>query len=218
MRDQAPTGEREDAAVDRRGMLPMAIAAMAVVVTASNILVQHPIRAFGLADYLTWGALSYPFAFLVTDLSNRRLGPGPTRVVVLAGFAVAVLLSALLATPRIAFASGTAFLAAQLTDVAVFQALRQRAWWVAPLISTVIGSALDTVLFFGLAFHCGELPLVGGTVDGWLAQLGVAGSCEAMPWPTLALADYAVKLILAVLALGPYGLILKNWLAAPRAA
>ena len=108
---------------------------MAIIVTASNFLVQHPI-----SDWLTYGALTYPVAFLVTDLTNRSLGPAAARRVIFAGFAFAVLLSLLLATPRIALASGSAFLVAQLLDIYVFDRLRQRVWWQAPLASSAIGS------------------------------------------------------------------------------
>ena len=107
--------------------LALGVAAMAVVVTASNVLVQYPIN-----DWLTWGAFTYPFAFLVTDLTNRRFGAGAARGVVWAGFACGVVLSALLAEPRIAAASGTAFLVAQLADVQVFDRLRDAKWWLAP--------------------------------------------------------------------------------------
>ena len=120
--------------LDRRDFL-IAIVAMGAVVLASNILVQHPVAFGGLQNYLTWGAFSYPFAFLVTDLSNRRFGPARARRVVYAGFVVAVALSAWLATPRIAIASGTAFLAAQLLDIAIFSRLRDRAWWLPPFAS-----------------------------------------------------------------------------------
>src|SRR5690606_28380454 len=120
------------------------VAALAAVVVASNILVQYPFTPFGLGDLLTWGAFTYPFAFLVTDLSNRWLGPRVTRRVILVGFVAAVALSVMLATPRIAIASGSAFLAAQFVDIAVFDRLRQGRWWRAPLVSTLIGSALDT--------------------------------------------------------------------------
>lgn len=182
--------------------------AMAAVVTASNVLVQHPVQAYGLGDYLTYGAFTYPFAFLVTDLANRLLGPRLARRVALVGFAFAVALSIWLATPRIAIASGTAFLAAQLVDIAIFHRLRNRTWWVPPLASTIVASAVDTFLFFGLAFHCG--PLFGGSIDGALASLGVANTCEGLPWVTLGLADYAVKLALAILALAPYGAIVPR--------
>src|SRR5690606_37094232 len=124
------------------------VAAMAAVVVASNFLVQFPFAHFGLQDLLTWGAFTYPLAFLVNDLTNRRYGPAAARKVVYVGFAIAVVLSIWLATPRIAVASGSAFLVAQLLDVSVFDRLRERAWWQAPLISSVIGSVIDTVLFF----------------------------------------------------------------------
>src|SRR5690606_30678384 len=128
------------------------VAAMAATVAASNVLVQYPFAHFGLQDLLTWGAFTYPVAFLVTDLANRNHGAAAARKVVYAGFAVAVLLSVWLATPRIALASGTAFLVAQLIDVLVFDRLRERAWWQAPLISSVIGAVVDTALFFSIAF------------------------------------------------------------------
>lgn len=157
------------------------IAAMAVVVTASNILVQYPIN-----NWLTWGALSYPFAFLVTDLTNRRLGPGSARRVVWVGFAFAVVLSAWLATPRIAGASGSAFLVGQLADVRVFDRLRHLKWWQAPLVSSSLGSVLDTALFFSLAF---------------------AGT--GLPWITWGVGDLAVKAVFAVLLLIPFRLLLE---------
>ena len=125
--------------VDRRDF-SIALAAMALVVLASNILVQYPFNHAGLGDYLTWGAFSYPFSFLVTDLSNRRFGPRVARHVVYAGFVLAVALSAYLATPRIAIASGAAFLTAQLLDIGIFTRLRNRAWWLPPFVSSVISS------------------------------------------------------------------------------
>ena len=138
------------------GGFALAVAAMAAVVAASNVLVQYPVQArlgaLNLADLLTWGAFTYPFAFLVTDLTNRSLGPAIARRVVLTGFTIAVLLSVWLATPRIAIASGTAFLAAQLLDVAIFHRLREGAWWRAPVASTIVASTVDTALFFSLAF------------------------------------------------------------------
>lgn len=157
------------------------VLAMVLVVASSNVLVQFPIN-----DWLTWGALTYPVSFLVTDLTTRFQGPGRARRVVLVGFILAVLLSIWLATPRIALASGTAFLAAQLLDIAVFQRLRGGSWWRAPLLSSTIGSTVDTALFFSLAF---------------------AGT--GLPWITLALGDLAVKLGLAVVALGPFGAALR---------
>lgn len=192
---------------DRRDFLA-ALAAMTLVVLASNILVQHPVAFAGLSDYLTWGAFSYPFAFLVTDLSNRRFGPKGARRVVYAGFVLAVLLSAVFATPRIALASGSAFLAAQLLDIAIFSRLRGLAWWLPPFASSVVSSALDTAIFFSLAFYCGPLPGLGLTVSDALGLAGIADSCTALPWTSLAAADYAVKLALAALSIAPYGALL----------
>ena len=158
----------------------LALIAMTVVVTASNWLVQFPIN-----DVLTWGAITYPFSFLITDLTTRLQGPEQARRVVWVGFALAVLLSIWLATPRIALASGAAFLAGQLLDIQLFQRLRAGSWWRAPLVSSTMGSIVDTALFFTLAF---------------------AGT--GLPWVTLALGDLAVKLLLAVLALAPFRAVL----------
>lgn len=195
------------ARIESRRPFLVAILAMAAIVLASNILVQYPVEPFGLADYLTWGAFTYPFAFLVTDLANRRFGPALARRVVLVGFAVAVVLSIYFATPRIAIASGTAFLAAQLLDVQIFERLRGAMWWVAPLVSSVIASALDTALFFSIAFHCG--PVIGDAgISDLLARVGIADVCEPLPWQTWAVVDYLVKLAIAALALLPYGAIL----------
>src|SRR5690606_20772348 len=128
------------------------VAAMVAVVAASNFLVQFPFRHFGLGEILTWGAFTYPVAFLVTDLTNRRFGVAIARRVVFAGFVFAVVLSIWLATPRIAIASGSAFLLAQLLDITVFDRLRRKAWWRPPLFSTIVSSALDTGVFFSIAF------------------------------------------------------------------
>ena len=170
---------------DRR--LTPSVLAMVATVVASNILVQYPFTPFGLGDLLTWGAFTYPFAFLVTDLTNRWFGPAKTRRVVYIGFAIAVLLSVWLSEPRIALASGTAFLCAQLLDVTLFNRLRAGAWWRAPLVSSSIGSALDTAIFFSIAF---------------------AGS--GMPWTTWALGDFSVKMLVAIASLLPYA-SLMNW-------
>jgi hypothetical protein len=161
--------------------LTVFLSAMVVIVTASNVLVQYPINA-----WLTWAAFTYPVSFLVTDLTNRRLGPGYARKVVFAGFAVAVVLSALFATPRIAIGSGTAFLIAQLLDIAIFDRLRQRAWWMPPLVSSLIGSAVDTALFFAIAF---------------------AGS--GLPWVTWAIGDLGVKVAMALVLLAPFRTLLR---------
>ena len=187
------------------------VAAMAAVVLASNALVQ--IR---LGDWLTWGALTYPLAFLVTDVTNRLHGPAAARAVVLWGFAAGVLCSLVgtqiegafgpLVTPRVAIASGVAFLAAQTLDVSVFDRLRDGAWWRAPLVSTVLGSALDTALFFTLAFSAAlALPLAMGDV-GWANEaVPLLGVGPALPlWTSLAVADWGVKMALAALALIPF--------------
>lgn len=159
----------------------LGILAMVLVVTVSNVAVQYPIN-----DWLTYGALTYPIAFLVTDLTNRGLGARAARNVVYAGFAVAVCLSIWLATPRIAVASGAAFLVAQLLDIAVFDRLKRASWWRAPLISSTVASILDTVLFFSLAF---------------------AGT--GLPWITWAIGDYGVKIAVALALLIPFRLALK---------
>ena len=151
------------------------VAAMAVLVTASNILVQYPV-----GDFLTWGAFTYPFAFLATDLTNRRYGPKAARRVVYVGFALAVALSVMLATPRIAMASGAAFLTAQMLDVAVFDRLRAGAWWRAPLVSSTLGSMLDTALFFTLAFSAGA-AFLGPNEDWALTAAPLLGVGPAAP-------------------------------------
>lgn len=183
----------------RLAQLVVPVGLMAAVVLASNILVQYPFTPWGLGDYLTWGAFSYPIAFLVTDVTNRTLGPQAARRAIYVGFVVAVALSAFLGTPRIALASGLAFLSAQLLDVALFQRLAGRAWWVPPFVSPVVASAVDTALFFTVAFS---------TAPAVTALLAVAGihdaGAEGLPWTSWAVCDYLVKLGLAVLFLIPY--------------
>ncbi len=171
---------RTDDAGRARHLFAAGIAAMIVIVCASNVLVQYPIN-----DWLTWGALTYPVSFLVTDLINRALGPAAARLVVYLGFLLAVILSLFLATPRIALASGTAFLMAQLLDITVFNRLRRGSWWRAPFVSSSVGSILDTALFFSIAF----------------AGTGV-------PWVTLGFGDLAVKFAAAVLFLAPFRALL----------
>ncbi len=193
--------------IDRRDFL-IALTAMTLVVLSSNILVQHPFTHWGMGDYLTWGAFSYPFSFLVTDLSNRRFGTKGARRVVYVGFVLAVVLSVVLATPRIAIASGAAFLVSQLLDISIFARLRDKAWWMPPFISSVISSGLDTAIFFSFAFYCGVVPGVSLTISEMLGQAGIADACIALPWVNLAVADYLVKLALAAIAIAPYGAIL----------
>ncbi|EIM25158.1 queuosine precursor transporter [Microvirga lotononidis] len=194
--------------LDRRDFL-IALAAMTLVVLSSNILVQYPFQHLGLDNYLTWGAFSYPFSFLVTDLASRRFGPQGARRVVYVGFALAVALSVILASPRIAIASGAAFLTSQLLDIQIFFRLRGHAWWMPPFVSSVISSALDTAIFFSFAFYCGVVPGLGLTISDALGHVGIADQCIALPWTNLAVADYLVKLALAAIAIAPYGAVLQ---------
>lgn len=193
------------------------IIAMAAIVVAANILVQFLI----LDGLLTWGAFTYPFTFLVTDLMNRFYGPAAARKVVFSGFLVGIACSLIgsqimlefgPAVPlRVAVGSGTAFLIAQLLDIAVFDRLRQGTWWRAPLVSSIIGSAVDTALFFTIAFAA----FVPGFSDA--ANANVAWASDAAPfllagplvplWITLAVADWGVKLALALVALVPFRVI-----------
>ena len=164
----------------------VSIAAMGVLIVASNILVEIPIN-----DWLTWGALTYPICFLVTDLTNRARGPETARRVVYVGFAVGVGASLVLADPRIAAASGTAFLIAQLLDVFIFDRLRRASWWQAPLASSMLGSAIDTALFFSLAF-----------------------AFTGLPWVTWAVGDFGVKAAVALAMLVPFRLLMPRLRAA----
>lgn len=200
----------------QRSTLPLFIAAMAFVVVLSNILVQYPVQAtlggVNLAELLTWGAFTYPIAFLVTDLTNRKFGPAKARMVVAAGFLIAVILSIWFATPRIAIASGSAFLVAQLLDVSVFDHLRQSTWWKAPLISSVLGSVIDTILFFSIAFAPAFGMLDFGGEDGSLGFavpfLGI-GQDVAL-WVSLAAGDFIVKLLVGMVMLVPYGIMARR--------
>ncbi|MEM8792075.1 MAG: queuosine precursor transporter [Pseudomonadota bacterium] len=191
------------------------VIAMAAIVTASNILVQ-----FLLGDWLTWGALTYPFAFLVTDLCNRMLGVQAARKVVAAGFAVGVLCSLIasqltgpegypLTTLRIAIGSAFAFLVAQMVDIGVFNRFRAGIWWRAPLISSFVGSALDTALFFSIAFSAWFVFLDPAQPNSWARDpvpfLGFGA--EGPLWISLAVADFGVKMALALIALIPFRLI-----------
>ena len=185
------------------------ILAMAAIVVASNILVQ-----FQFGDWLTLGAFTYPLAFLVNDVMNRVYGPDAARRVVWAGFAVGVVSSLIAAgfdatTLRIALGSGLAFLTAQMLDVALFHALREGRWWRAPLASTLVGSTVDTALFFSIAFS-GSLAFINPADDvSWAAtELPLLGAGPVAPlWVSLAVADWGVKLVLALLALVPFRLI-----------
>jgi hypothetical protein len=158
------------------------IAAMAAVIVLSNVLVQHPINA-----WLTWGAFSYPLVFLVTDLTNRALGPQSARRVAWVGFGVAVAVSLALAPWRIALASGSAFILSQAMDITVFNRWRAFSWWKAPLIGSLVASVIDTAVFFFLAFAGSELD-----------------------WLSLAAGDLAVKGLMAGLLLLPYRVLLPR--------
>jgi queuosine precursor transporter len=199
----------------RRADLGLLLLAMIIVVVASNVLVQYPVAGslggINLADILTWGAFTYPLAFLVTDLTNRSFGPAIARRVVLAGFAIAVLLSVYFASPRLAIASGTAFLIGQLLDITVFNRLRNGVWWAAPWIASVLGSIVDTAIFFSLAFAPAFAVL--GPNDSFALELApVLGvmTGEAPRFLSWALGDLSVKLIIAVLALAPYRLLMNR--------
>lgn len=193
------------------------ILAMAVIVIASNILVQY---TFG--NWLTYGAFTYPFAFLVTDIFNRIYGASEARKVVFAGFAVGVICSFIgtqivgefgpLVTLRIALGSGIAFLSAQLVDVLVFQRLREGVWWRAPLASTLVGSSLDTALFFTIAFSAALTFLEPANDVSWAADmLPILGLGPVAPlWVSLAVADFLVKLSLALIALVPFRVIVDR--------
>ena len=171
---------------------------MGAVVLASNYLVQFPIKYYGLEEILTYGALSYPIAFLITDLANRSYGKLVARKIVYIGFIIGVSFTLLFSTNfadlisvRIAIGSGTAFLVAQLLDVQIFDKLRKNKWFVAPLTSSFIGSSVDTFLFFSISFY--------GT---------------GIPWFTLSLGDLAVKIFVALIMLIPFRLLLNTIKAA----
>lgn len=197
------------------------ILAMAAVVVASNILVQ-----FLFGQWLTWGAFTYPIAFLVTDVMNRVYGAAAARKVVVAGFVAGVICSLIgtqimlegdgftypAVTLRIALGSGLAFLTAQMLDVAVFSALRTGKWWRAPLASTLIGSSVDTAIFFTVAFSGALTWLEPGNDVSWAGEiLPLLGTGPESPlWVSLALADWLVKLSLALVALVPFRIIVRK--------
>jgi len=165
---------------------------MGVVVLSSNYLVQFPIKYYGLEKILTYGAFSYPIAFLITDLANRSYGKEIARKIVYIGFAIGISFTLLFSTNfadlisvRIAIGSGTAFLVAQLLDVQIFDQLRKKKWFVAPLTSSFIGSTVDTFLFFSISFYA-----------------------TGIPWFTLSLGDLAVKIFVALVMLIPFRLLL----------
>jgi uncharacterized integral membrane protein (TIGR00697 family) len=204
-----------------------AVAAMVVVVAASNVLVLYPLQvqlgSVNLADLLTWGAFTFPFAFLITDLTNRYDGPRKARLVVLVGFVVGLLVSLYLSynplpwnatgaaatTQRIALASATAFVVGQLLDIAIFSRLRAaRAWFVPPLAGSLFGSLIDTAIFFSIAFApaLAGIDALFGLEDGSLGfpapWLGIGP--EVPLWFSLASGDFMVKFLAALLLLAPY--------------
>lgn len=189
-----------------------AILAMACVVVASNILVLHPLGA-----WLTWGALTYPLSFLVNDITNRLHGVSAARKVVLAGFVAGLICSVVAAfygvtTLRIALGSLTAFLIGQLLDISVFSRFRRAAWWRAPLISTLLGSTVDSAIFFTIAF-AGSLSFLEPSNDvAWADDIGaLLGIGPGVPfWVSLAVADWCVKFAIAVLGLLPFRLIVAK--------
>ena len=167
---------------------------MGLIVVASNFLVQFPIQYFGLSEILTYAAFSYPITFLITDLANRAYGKIVARKIVYVGFFIGVLLTLLISTNfsdiisiRIAIGSGTAFFIAQNLDIKIFDMLRKKTWYIAPLTSSVLGSIVDTFLFFSIAFYATDIP-----------------------WISLALGDLTVKLVIALLMLIPFRFLIKS--------
>ena len=167
---------------------------MGVVVLASNYLVQFPIQYYGLEEILTYGAFSYPVAFLITDLANRSYGKIVARKIVYVGFIIGIVFTLFFSTNfadlisvRIAIGSGTAFMVAQLLDVQIFDYLRKKKWFVAPLTSSLIGSTVDTFLFFSISFYA-----------------------TGIPWVTLSLGDLTVKVLVALLMLIPFRLLFRS--------
>ena len=168
---------------------------MGVVVLTSNYLVQFPINHYGLEKILTYGALSYPIAFLITDLANRSYGKEVARKIVYIGFAIGISFTLLFSTNfadlisvRIAIGSGTAFLVAQLLDVQIFDNFRKKKWYVAPLTSSIFGSIVDTFLFFSISFYA-----------------------TGVPWVTLSLGDLTIKILITLIMLIPFRLLLKTF-------
>ncbi len=199
-----------------RQLIP-GILAMATIVLASNILVQ-----FLFGNWLTYGAFTYPLAFLVTDVMNRLYGANAARRVVIAGFVVGIICSLIgtqimgefgpLVTMRIAIGSGIAFFVAQMVDVSIFNRLRGGNWWSAPLASSLIGSALDTAIFFTIAFSA-ALTFIAPSVDvSWAGEaVPLLGFGPVAPlWVSLAVADFGVKLALALIALVPFAAITRK--------
>jgi queuosine precursor transporter len=205
--------------MDLSRRMPVFIAAMAVLVTLSNYLVQFPFRHFGMGDLLTWGAFTYPVTYLVNDLTNRQFGNEGAKRVIYVGFAFAVVLSIIFASPRIAVASGIAFLVAQLLNMGIFDRLRLGRWWRAPLYSTLIGSAIDNAMFFSLAFaqSTAFLDTLTGRPDNSLATpVPFPGGTEIPLWASLAIGDFFLKVAIGLVMLVPYGALMRS-IAIPAA-
>ena len=171
---------------------------MGVIVLVSNYLVQFPVKYYGFEEILTYGAFTYPIAFLITDLANRSYGKVAAKKIVYFGFAIGILFTFFFSTNfsdlisiRIAIGSGTAFIVAQLLDVQIFDKLRQKKWFVAPLISSFVGSTVDTFIFFSISFYGTEIP-----------------------WISLSLGDLSVKILVALVMLIPFRLLLGTFKAA----
>jgi queuosine precursor transporter len=198
-------------------LLPGVIA-MGAIVVASNILVQYPI-----GNWLTWGAFTYPFAFLVSDLTNRFHGPAVARRVVYFGLIVGLICSFIgtqimgefgpLVTLRIAIGSATAFLVGQLLDVAIFDRLRASAWWRAPFWSTLFGSTADTAIFFTIAFSAAFVWMEPGNDVSWAQdQIPLLGLGPIVPlWVSLGVADFLVKMLIDLCALLPFRLAIAKY-------
>ena len=195
---------------------------MTLVVVVSNILVQYPLSGtmFGinLGDLLTWGAFTYPIAFLITDLTNRQFGPSAARRVVFAGFVVGVTLSFWTSIPRIAIASGSAYIIGQLLDISVFNRLRHQSWWRAPLAGSIAGSVLDTALFFSLAFAA-TFAFIGPNDAFAIETAPLLGlfTAEAPRWVSWALGDLTVKVVVGLVLLLPYGALMNTLKPMPPA-
>lgn len=202
-----------------KNLLP-GILAMAAILVASNILVQYPI-----GQWLTWGAFSYPVAFLVSDLVNRFQGVQAARRVVYAGLVVGLICSAIgtqimgefgpLVTVRVAIGSAIAFLVGQLLDVTLFDRLRRSAWWRAPFLSTLLGSTFDTLLFFTIAFSATLIWLEPANDVSWAAEvIPLLGFGPEVPlWVSLGVADLCVKILVDLLALLPFRLAIAKYAA-----
>ncbi len=198
--------------------LLLGVIAMAIIVVASNILVQYPI-----GQWLTWGAFTYPFAFLVSELVNRFEGAKAARRVVYAGFAVGLICSVIgtqiigefgpLVTLRVAIASGLAFLVGQLLDVTVFDKLRRAEWWRAPFLGSLLGSSVDTMLFFSLAFSADFIWLEPANDVSWATgPVPLLGFGPEVPlWQSLALADFCIKVAVDLIALMPFRIAIAKY-------